>query len=433
MQNDPVLMEDYFSPGFKTKPAVLVGSQTLPLFHGNIQEQAWEGCYLAAAIKDDIVVVRNFDPSYLNYWKSLMDSPHIINIKTKKENAGKYLTEVILEDPTTIELIKHNIGLHSKLMVFIPTLLEQELADNLGIPLHGVPEINELYGTKSGIRKLSKKTGIPMAPGFVCSTLAQVEEATAALSRSFETIVIKHDASLSGYFSKKLRSKEISDLRGHLDEIAAGKFIDKKDIAVVEGWLKSKVSLCAHIEILEGQKPIICAGWQQIIGDDGISYVGAGPLMLSEKAMKSFITQVNKVASFLHKEGAVGSYAPDFLIVDQGEKDLEEDTCVLVELNARVPYTAFPLEIIKQVRGRVGNGFLAQHINLHTPSSFSEIKEVLQKEKLLIRKKDRNATGVIPYNVGLLPWKLFDIVAMADSWIEVLDIMRKINSIFQPH
>lgn len=429
MVKEPIFMEDHFIPGFKTKPAVNVGSQTLPLFHGNVQEQAWEGCYLAAASKNDIAIVRNFDQSYLNYWKSLMDDPYIINLKTKKD-LGKYLTEVILDNSDITFEIKDKMKPDSKLMVFLPTLLEQKLAERLEIPLHGSPQIHELYGTKSGIRILCNKVGIPMAPGFICSTLAEVEEATAILSRSFENIVVKHDLSISGYFSKRLKTNNISNVKIHLDEISGGKFIKGKDIAVVEGWLKSKVSLCAHIEILKGQEPIICGGWQQIIDADGISYIGAGPLMLSKKALKSFKIQVNKIASILKKEGAVGSYAPDFLIVDEGEKDLEPDTCVLVELNARVPYTAFPLEIIKQIKGKIGNGFLAKHIKLSAKSSFKEIKEALERGKLLISRRDGNAKGVVPYNLGLLPWNLFDVVVMANSWEETLEILKKINKLF---
>lgn len=430
MVKNPISMEDYFVPGFKTKPAVNVGSQTLPLLHGNVQEQAWEGCYLAAASKNDIAVVRNFDPEYLRYWKSLMDNPYIINIETKKD-LGKYLTEVILENPDITLAIKSKMKPDSKLMVFLPTDLEQQLAETLKIPLHGSPEMHKLYGTKSGIRTLCKQADIPMAPGFICSTLAEIEEATAILSRSFENIVIKHDSSISGYFSKRLKTKNISNVKIHLDEISGGKFIEGKDITVVEGWLKSKVSLCAHVEILQGQEPIICGGWQQIIDKDGISYMGAGPLMLSKKAMESFILQANKIASVLQEKGAVGSYAPDFLFVEGNEKSFEKDTCVLIELNARVPYTAFPLEIIKQVKGTIGNGFLAKHIRLKKLVNFSDIQEVLLKEKLLITGKDKKAKGVIPYNVGLLPWKLFDVVVMADSWQETLQITEKVVGIFE--
>lgn len=70
----------------------------------------------------------------------------------------------------------------------------------------------------------------------------------------------------------------VNSLAEDLDEISGGKFVENRDILIVEGWLKNKAALCAHIEILDGQDPIVCAGWQQIIG-------------------------------------VVGSYSPDFLIM----------------------------------------------------------------------------------------------------------------------
>lgn len=427
--NDPISMEDYFDPGFKTKPMVFEGSQTLKFWHGNAEEQAWEGVHLAGSSNGDLAIVRDIDPNYLKYWSVLMEGPKIINLKGT--NPGKYLTEVILESPETLSAIKRDMKSSSKLMVFFPTEIEQELADKLGIPLHGSPEISSLYGTKSGIRNLANEARITMAPGFICSTLDQIHEALAILGKDFDEVVIKHDLSASGYFSKKLDSQKTGDIEGHLREIVGRNFVDGEETVVVEGWLKSKVSLCAQIEILEGQEPVICAGWQQIIDSDGISYIGGGPLMLSKKAFDSFYNQVQRLAKVLKQKGAIGSFGPDFLITSKDETRLEPDTGVLVELNARVPYTAFPLEIIKQVKGKIGNGFLAKHIKVSKKTTFKQLEKIFKKEKLLITKKDTRAKGVVPYNVGLLKWGMFDIVAMADSWKEALQLVQGVDNLFK--
>lgn len=429
MNYKPVLMETYFNPGFKTKPAVHVGSQTIRFFRGKPKEQAWEGFRLAGAFGKDVVVVRDFDANYITYWNNLADKVSIINLSGVDK--GKFLTEVVLEDSAVINSIKQKMDSNSKLMVFLPTELEQKLADILGIPLHGSPQISELYGTKSGIRILAKEFDLLMPPGFVCSTCPQIKKAISILRRSFDEIVIKHDLSLSGYFSKKVKANDSENLKVLLDKVAGGKFHEEKDVVVVEGWLKSKASLCAHIEILEGKEPVVCAGWQQTIDSDGMSYMGAGPLMLSSKALKSFISQVNKLAKALKKKGAVGSYGPDFMITSEEEPNIEADICVLTELNARVPYTAFPLETVKQIKGKIGNGFCSQHIKVSRSISFSDIRGILERERLLITKRDSNARGVVPYNVGLLPWKIFDIVAIGDSWEEASWITDKVNNIFK--
>lgn len=429
-ERDPISMEQHFNPGFKIRPAIHVGSQTMRFFEDNPKEQAYEGRHLAAAGGSDIVVVRGIDNAYLRYWNSLtgMNEGQILNLFDAKTN--KFLTRLILENPQAQDWIKDHAAPRSQLMVFLPTQLEQELADKLTVPLHGSPTISDSYGTKSGIRKLAKESNIPMSPGFICSTYDQVQKAIKFLGQRFDSVAIKHDLSTGGGWSKRVSTANMGSLTEDLNEISGGKFMENRDILVVEGWLKSKVSLSAHVEILDGQEPIVCAGWQQIIDKDGITYMGAGPLMTSEKATESFSVAVGKIALNLKGKGAVGSYCPDFLIVADDETNFEPDSAILLELNARVPATAFPLEIVKQVKGEIGNGFCAQRVKLSTIVSFSDIAATLRDNNLLITKKDSRAHGVVPYNVGLLPWKFFDVAAMANTWDETCQIMQKVNSIF---
>lgn len=426
---NPIPMEKYFNPGFKVKAMVIIGSQTLPFFHGDPKQQAWEGFLMAAAHTRNLAIVRHIEEDYIDYWRSLMGNPTIVNLKNTDQ--GEFLTRVVLNDKNTLNVIKKQMPMNAKLSVFLPTMYEQELADKLGIPLHASPDIYKAYGTKSGIRMLADEAKIQMTPGFVCAYIDEVKEALTKLEQQYEYVIIKHDMSISGEFSQKLKAKEIKRLKKHLDHIAGGKFIEGKDVVVVEGWLRHKTALCAHIEILESKEPIICAGWQQVMGDDGITYIGAGPLMISDKALRLFIEQSKKLARVLKEKGAIGSFAPDFLVVDRGEKKFAEDDVLLLELNARVPYTAFPLEIVKQIKGKIGTGFYSHHINLSKTIPFSEIKKILEQEGLLITKKDDRAKGVVPYNVGLLPYKLFDVVAMADTWEETKKIMEKVDALFQ--
>jgi len=421
-------MEKYFNPGFKTKPGVHVGSQSVKFFQGNPREQTWEGFHLAGAFNGDVIVVRDLDPNYVTYWNNFTRDLTIINLSGADK--GKFLTEIILKDKHAINLIKKKMEPDSKLMVSHPTNLEQKLAEALNIPLHGSPRISELYGTKSGIRHLAKEFNLQMPPGFICSTYSQVEKAISILQHSFDEIVIKHNLSLSGYFSKKIKAIDNRDLKVLVDEVCGGQFSEGKDIVVVEGWLRSKTSLCAHIEILEGKEPIICSAWQQIIDSDGISYMGASPLMISEKAFDSFLRQVWKLAFALKEKGAIGSFGPDFLITGGKETNLERDTSVLLELNARAPYTAYPLQLIKNIKGNIGNGFYTKHIKLKHRLNFVEIRKILETNNLLITRKSRKASGVIPHNIGLLPWKLFDILAIGNSWEETINIMEKIDLIF---
>jgi hypothetical protein len=219
-------------------------------------------------------------------------------------------------------------------------------------------------------------------------------------------------------------------LRAELDRLSAGAFVDGRDVVVVEGWLRNAVAVCAHIEILPEQEPIVCGGWQQVMDSNGTTQIDSRPLTISPSALASFKAQAEALAWFLHDNGAIGSYGPDFVIVAEGGEWAAPGTSLLLELNARAPATAYALEIVKRVRNKVGTGFFSRHVRLPHPASFARVAQALEQAGLLVRHPASDARGVVPYNVGLLPWGVFDVVAMADSWEECASIMDRVVRIF---
>lgn len=424
----PIHMEDHFSPGFKTKPAVHIGSQTMRLYDGDEWEQAIEGLHLAGASDGDVVVVRNIDPEYVEYWKELMGNVHVINLQT--ENKLDYLSNLILDDQTVIDEIKSRMAPSSKMMVYFPTKLEAQVAQSLGVKLHGSPSHSDEYGTKVGIRKLAQDANLSMPEGYICRDIKSIEKAVRTIFSKYETLIIKHTLSSAGRWMKKITRSETIDIPALVDEISGGKFTEGKDEFVVEAWVKNTVSLCIHIEILEDEEPKLLSAWQQIIDTDGISYLGAGPLMLTSSEMDSFLMEAKKLARALQKNGAIGSFGPDFIITSDEEKNYQPGTALLIELNARVPFTAFPLEIIQQVKGKIGTGFLSLNIDLPSQLSFHEVKMRLKKKNLLIEKKSKNAVGIVPFNIAMLKWKKLYFVAMANNWSEVQDITFQVKELF---
>jgi hypothetical protein len=426
--HSPIFMEDYFAPGFKTKPAVHIGSQSMRLYHGDKSEQAIEGIHIAAASEGDIVVARNIDPEYIQYWKYLMGDVNFVNIVTS--DMKSYLSDILLNSPQLINEIQNKMDSNSSMMVYFPTEIEEKLAHQIGIKLHGSSIVSTKYGTKTGIRELAKEYKIPMPDGYVCKDKRSVELSFEHLFQDYQTLIIKHALSSAGRWMKKVQKSEITNIDAILNEICGGKYVEGRDEFVVEAWIENKSSLCAQIEIHEGQDPIVAAAWQQVIDVDGITYMGAAPLMLSSKALKSFVKEVTKLAWALKESGAVGSYGPDFIITSDQSVGYCEDTALLLELNARVPVTAFSMEIIKQVKGTVGTGFLTQNIKLPNSSNFSEVREVLNREGLLIKEKG-SSVGVVPYNVGMLEWNSLYYVAVADTWEQAKQISTKVNNLFK--
>ena len=427
-QLPPLDMEDYFQPGYITKPAVHIGSQSMRLYNGDEEEQAIEGIHLAAANKDDVVVVRNIDPLYIKYWEGLVGKVHVINLTT--DDKQNYLSKVILGDKKVLHEIKNKMHPSSSLMVYFPTSFEEKVAQRLGIKLHGSRSISKKFGTKTGIRELAQKANIPMPEGHICLTKDDVIKAIDLLLVKYDTIIVKHALSSAGRWMKKIHKGEPIKVTTLLNQLSGGKFIEGKDTFVVEAWINSKASLCAHIEITEDREPVVAAAWEQIIDADGITYMGAGPLKLSPDAMKSFMKQVTDLARALKENGAIGSYGPDFIITDTTQDYYPPDTSLLIELNARTPVTPFALEIVKQVKGKVGSGFLTQNIKLSKKLTFKKVRDILKCEGLLITKPNAKATGVVPYNVGLLNWHRLYYVVMADTWEETLQIANRVRQLF---
>lgn len=420
-------LEKHFSPGFPKQPLLLFGSQTHEIWHNSAKLQIPEGFFLAGLNKYNTVVVRNIDPNYINYFQTLIGGGNIINLYDV--DGGKYLSELVLTTPWTEDLIKQAIDKDYKLLAFRITDQEQAIAKRLHIPFHGGKK-NERYGTKDGIRTLAIQGKIPMPPGYVCTTIKEIKSALKQLSESYDEFVIKHSASVSGYLSKKLTRADIGNLDTVVNKLLNRKYIPKEDIFVVEAWLPKTISVGVHIEIFPDQQSRFCAAWQQIIDTDGVSYIGAGPLHLSSPALQSLQMHVQRLMELLQAKKAYGSFGPDFLITTETDIHIPADTAVLIELNARTPYTAFPLEIIKNVKKNIHSGFMSIQIDMNKSVKFADIYTVLKKHKLLVQEQDEHAIGVVPYNVGMLPWKSFNAVAMGNTFEQTLGVVKKTQTIF---
>lgn len=415
-----VCMEDYFDPGFRTKPAVHVGSQSMRFYKGDEMEQAVESIHIAAATEGDVVVVRNIDQAYVKYWRDLMGDVKFINVSTSDTKI--YLSSLLLKNRHIVNQIKEIMHPNSSLMVYLPTKLEEKLANVLGIKLHGNVFVSSVYGTKTGIRALATKYNIPMPEGFVCKDEISLKKAIDLLFQKYDSIIVKHALSSSGKWMKKINKNSEFDVNHLVNELSGGVYKKGEDEFIVEAWVKNKSSLCAHIEIVENNVPVVSASWKQVIDSDGVTYVGAAPLDLSKKAMKSLIDIANKLAIALKENGAIGSYGPDFLVT-------ENDEILLLELNARVPVTAFSLEIIKHVKGNIGSNFMTRNIKLNKSITFSRLKEILLKENLLIEERGQKS-GIVPYNPGLLKWKNFYFVAMSENWQDIDRLIKKVQQLF---
>lgn len=423
----PLLMEDHFVPGIKWTPLLLFGSQTHKIWSNSAKLQAPEDFFLAALKSENIAVVRNMDPNYINYFQNLTGG-QIINISNIEKET--YLTEAILKNEWALQLIQDSYKKDLHLLPFMITPMEVKLSNKLHMPFYGNKKTNDLFGTKSGIRRLASQYSLPIPPGHVCASIEEIDQALKSLQHNFKFAAIKHDESVSGFLSKKVSTTACVPTQHILRQILKRPFEKGKDIVVVEGWIHTPISVGTHIEILPNKETFLCAAWQQVIDKDGVSYVGAGPLHISPSALSSLKKNMRSLARALVDKGAFGSYGPDFLITSQSESNLKPDSAILIELNTRIPYTAFPLEIVKNIKGTIGSGFYSTHIHLNKPLKFIDVFTVLRKANLLITHKSPTASGVVPFGISMLPWKSFTIIAIADSWSMAQYVARKTQTLF---
>lgn len=417
----PVSLEEHFQPGLKLSPLLLIGSQTHDIWKNSAYLQAPEDYYLAAMGTNNVAVVRNIDPNYITYFSALMDGGKVINLYNV--DGGAFLAEYLLKTKWAFEQIQRVIHSGFHLMPFGITNLEQSLAKKFRVPIYGSKQIAATYGTKSGIRRLAQAANIPVSPGYICTTLKEIEQAIHSLRKEFRFVALKHDTSVSGFLSKRLSTRPNVNVTKIIEKLFRRPFLEKEDVVVIEGWIDNASSIGAHIEIAPGKKPVVCAAWQQHIDADGVSYIGAGPMQISLQALAGLKNCLTRLAQILADYGAVGSFGPDFLITADHQP-------ILLELNARVPYTAFPLEIIRHIKGTIGEGFSSAPIFVKKSTTAVEVLTRLSQKKLLVTKKDRQAKGVVPFHMAMLPWGMFNIAAMGDTWKDTQAMVQQVRRLF---
>jgi hypothetical protein len=427
----PIRMEALFRSAYKDGPAVHVGSRTLSLFADSPYEQAYETVHLAYTKPDDVIVLRQIDQTYLDYWKQLIGDVIVYDLSVWKEHdPGAFLSTILLESPNLLRAIKNQVKTkmadNTHLFVFFPTVLEQRLADKLEIPLYGDPRTCELYGTKSGVQQLASQAHVPMPQRRICATTTQILAAIGEMfaQPSCVEIIVKHDHSIGGGWSLRITKKQYKRRGQHaiLNEVlTALHFQEGQESVVVEEWLAgARASVATHIEIHPAfEEPIIRWGWHQLLETDGVSYRGAIPLQFSPATVQAVIAQSQGIARALQWAGGSGSYAPNFLMT-------EDDQPLLLELNARVPFSAFGLSIVQKLKGEIGEGFMTQYVSVPSDTHFQDVYEVLKRNHLLIEAAEGSATrGVVPFNIGLLPYGKCSLVAMAPTWEEARTYMYR--------
>ncbi len=256
------------------------------------------------------------------------------------------LSQKLLDRPRFIERIRSLISDPDRahLVPFNTTDMEKELALRLGIPMYGADPKFFSLGTKSGCRKIFQEEGVahPLGHENLASADDVIEAITEMRARkpSIKQVLIKLNEGVSGEGNalvdlSGLPPSEDSDARAALqDRLRAMRFELKgitydsymKKLEERKGVVEERIageefrSPSVQLRITPlGSVELLSTHDQLLGGPSGQSYLGC--VFPADSGYASLITrEATKVGKRLAKEGVIGRFALDFVVVRSNGK-----------------------------------------------------------------------------------------------------------------
>jgi PGM1 C-terminal domain/ATP-grasp domain len=321
------------------------------------------------------VTSRTILPSIIDYYLDLL--PGVIPSHARQrlfllspmDGSARPLSDKLLERPRLIERIRSLImdSDRAHLVPFNTTNREKELALRLGIPMYGADPKFFHLGTKSGCRKIFIEENVPHPLGR--ENIGSKEELLDAIAQmcakkpSIQQVLAKLNEGVSG------DGNAIIDLRAHAPVVAGGD--PGRDKATLEERLRGMkfelegVTYDSYMKKLQerqgvveerimgeefrspsvqlritplGKVELLSTHDQLLGGPSGQSYLGC--VFPADTAYAGLITEeAAKVGRRLAKEGVIGRFALDFVVVRSKNGNWEP---YAIEINLRKGGTTHP-------------------------------------------------------------------------------------------
>jgi PGM1 C-terminal domain len=275
------------------------------------------------------------------------------------------LSEKLLERPRLLSRIRSLVPnpLRSHLVPFNTTALERDLAVALGIPMFAADPRCFPLGTKSGCRKLFADLGISHPLGF--ENLHWMEDVTGALVRlraarpdvSEAMVKLNEGVSGEGNALVDLRNLGVPGAPGEKEEIArrvhemafelpgtpfssyAAKLAERGGIVEERITGAELRSPSVQLQVTPfGEVELLSTHDQVLGGPSGQSYLGCSFPADFEYA-KKISADAQRIGDRLAREGVLGRFAVDFVVVRSGDGSW---TPYAIELNLRKGGTTHP-------------------------------------------------------------------------------------------
>lgn len=315
-------------------------------------------------------------PSIIDYYLELL--PGVIPSHAKPrlflvcpfDGTSRPLSEKLLERPRLLERIRNLIPNRNMahLVPFNTTELERDLALRLGIPMYGADPKFFFFGTKSGCRRLFAEEGLPYALGSenlysltdILKGIVQIRETKSDVAQ----VLVKLNEGVSGEGNALVDLRELpasghpeerraieARVRGMRFELGSETFdayMTKlgQNGGIVEERISGDEFRSPSVQLRVtplGEVELLSTHDQLLGGPTGQSYLGAR--FPADTDYAALITrEAAKIGKRLAKEGVIGRFAIDFVVVRSAGGSWHP---YAIELNLRKGGTTHPFLTLK--------------------------------------------------------------------------------------
>lgn len=369
---------DLIGPVQKERSVVVVPSMTLDMAIPMVKQQIYEErflflLFLLAQTNLRLIYISSMPilPEIIDYYLGIL--PGVIPSSVRKrlflvspyDGSERPLSEKLLERPQLLQHIRDLIPDpdNAHMVPFNTTNLERELAVRLGIPMYAADPSCWALGTKSGARRLFTEEGIVHALGAenLFSEEAAVEAILAMRSRkpALGNVIVKLNDGVGGMGNALVElggipaagaagepeavRERFQQMQFEIKNVSYTSYIEAWQAhgGVVEELLTGVEVHSPSVQLRNsplGDVQILSTHDQLLGGPSGQTFLGA--VFPARPAYAQLITRdAQKIGRRLVKEGVIGRYAVDFLVIRKPGAEWES---YAIEINLRKGGTTTP-------------------------------------------------------------------------------------------
>jgi len=322
------------------------------------------------------VTSQTIQSDVIDYYLGLIPGVVISNARKRlflvspQDGSSRPLSQKLLERPQLIEYIRSLIPNFDRahMIPFNTTEMERELAVKLGIPMYAADPRFYAFGTKSGSRRIFEQEQIQHPLGY--ENLTSIEAVQKAIARiraerpTVRQVIVKLDEGVSGLGNAVVNleglpspgaSTELEaileNLRDMLFEERGATYEDyvnklAEGGAIVEEYIQGEEIQSPSVQLRVtplGEIELLSTHDQMLGGPSGQSYLGA-KFPANPEYSRMITKAAQKIGERLAREGVVGRFALDFVVVWTEDNEWES---YAIEVNLRKGGTTTPYLILQ--------------------------------------------------------------------------------------